>query len=107
MAYFDKHGEHLTNLGPAPKDLYNKKFDEYLKFYKFNDYAQNLLEKYQVEVNNYILLETLRNPLGRLLEQYILLDRALYLEQNGKKVQLYEVFDNSISPRNIALFSKN
>lgn len=107
MAYYDKHGEHLKNLGPVPKDLYNKSFDEYLNYYEFNNYPQNLLKEYQEKVHNYILLETLRNPLGRLLEQYILLDRALYLEQNGKKVELCEVFDNNISPRNIALFCKN
>lgn len=37
---------------------------------------------------------------GRLLEAYILIDRALYLHENHYTVKILEVFDSKISPRN-------
>lgn len=45
----------------------------------------------------------IRNALGRLLEVYILIDRALYLEEHGYEVELLEFFDEEQSPRNIGL----
>jgi hypothetical protein len=47
-----------------------------------------------------------RWQLGRPLEILLLLDRALWLSENGRQVQLLQVFDAQISPRNIALLAK-
>lgn len=44
-----------------------------------------------------------RDVLGRPLEAAILLDRALWLEKQGLKVELAEVFDPTLSPRNLLL----
>jgi hypothetical protein len=46
----------------------------------------------------------LRWQLGRALEQVILADRALWLEDQGRKVNWVELFDENLSPRNIALW---
>jgi hypothetical protein len=45
----------------------------------------------------------IRNAFGRLLEIYLLLDRAIYLEEHGYKVEVMEFFDEDKSPRNIGL----
>jgi len=44
-----------------------------------------------------------RDVLGRPLEAVILLDRALWLEEQGLAVELTEVFDPTRSPRNLLL----
>ncbi len=45
----------------------------------------------------------IRNALGRLLEIYLLMDRAIYLEEQGYKSELMEFFDEQKSPRNVGL----
>ena len=45
----------------------------------------------------------IRNALGRLLEVYLLLDRAIYLEEMGYEVQIREYFDEELSPRNLGI----
>jgi hypothetical protein len=52
------------------------------------------------------LCNILRWQTGRVLELHILLDRALYLEENGFNVELFELFNQDISPRNIGIFGK-
>lgn len=42
---------------------------------------------------------------GELIETYLLLDRALYLQESGYKTKIVEVFDSSISPRNKAIIA--
>jgi hypothetical protein len=44
-----------------------------------------------------------RTVLGRVLEVYLLLDRAAWLEQAGHQVQVGTLFDTDVSPRNLAL----
>lgn len=45
----------------------------------------------------------IRNALGRPMELYILLDRAIYLMEQGYEVSLLEFFEEPISPRNIGI----
>jgi hypothetical protein len=45
----------------------------------------------------------IRNAFGRPLEIYLLLDRAIYLEEHGYQAELMEFFDEEKSPRNIGL----
>jgi hypothetical protein len=47
----------------------------------------------------------IRDALSRLLEVYLLLDRAIYLEENNYQVEILEVFDENISPRNLAIIA--
>jgi SAM-dependent methyltransferase len=46
-----------------------------------------------------------RALLARVLEVYVLLDRAFHLEQNGLRVELGVLFPASVSPRNLALLA--
>jgi hypothetical protein len=45
----------------------------------------------------------IRWQLGRVLELYLLLDRAIYIEERGMSVELKQFFDENLSPRNIGL----
>lgn len=45
----------------------------------------------------------IRNALGRLLEVYILLDRVIFLEEQGYRAQLLEFFNEEVSPRNLGI----
>ncbi|MES2526823.1 MAG: methyltransferase [Bdellovibrionota bacterium] len=54
-------------------------------------------------ISKMIVAGLVRNPFGRLLELYLQLDRVIYLEENGYEAELIEIFDEPISPRNIAI----
>lgn len=54
-------------------------------------------------IKKMILSGILRGIYGRSLEMYLLLDRAIYLEENGFKTELIEYFDEVVSPRNIGI----
>ena len=45
----------------------------------------------------------IRSRFGRLLELTLLLDRCLWLQEQGRRVRLFPLFDESLSPRNLAL----
>ena len=55
------------------------------------------------EVRN---LELLRNLFRRPLELWLLLDRALYLQEQGYKVKLGTFCDYQLSPRNLLLLAE-
>jgi SAM-dependent methyltransferase len=47
-----------------------------------------------------------RALLARVLEVYVLLDRAAYLEAHGLRVEVGELFPAAVSPRNLALVAR-
>ena len=51
---------------------------------------------------------TLRAALGPVLETLILLDRLLFLQEQGSSVEalILPIFDPALSPRNMALIAK-
>lgn len=51
---------------------------------------------------------SLRAALGPLLETLILLDRLLFLQEQGGALEAYllPIFDPNISPRNVAVIAK-
>lgn len=51
------------------------------------------------------LCNLIRWQLGRALEVYLLLDRVLYLEENGYNVKIEQYFEESLSPRNIGILA--
>ncbi|HEY8329944.1 MAG TPA: SAM-dependent methyltransferase, partial [Pseudomonas sp.] len=55
------------------------------------------------EVRN---LELLRGLFRRPLEVWLLLDRALYLEEQGYRVQLGQFCDYQLTPRNLLLLAE-
>jgi hypothetical protein len=54
-------------------------------------------------IRRMILAGILRGIYGRPLELYLLIDRALYLEENGYTAKLVPYFDEELSPRNIGI----
>lgn len=46
----------------------------------------------------------IRWQFSRVLEKCLLLDRVLWLREQGQNAQLFELFDPEISPRNVAIF---
>ncbi len=74
--------------------------------YQLED-LQNFYEstETQEKVKEMYLGNILRWQFGRALEHYILTDRCLVLEEAGFKVQMKELFNESLSPRNIGIFS--
>jgi hypothetical protein len=80
-------------------NLQAKHTKEELDFYFFDSYRQDLIWKM-------LAAGFLRNALGRLLEMYILLDRVIFLEEQGYKVDLLEFFEESISPRNLGIVAQ-
>lgn len=107
--YQNEFIEPLPALGNAHKSWYKLSFKEYVQKYDHDLFGLNDLEiKYEEIlpiVEDYILIEVIRNPLARLIEQYLILDRALFLEQNEFLVDIHEIFDSKRSPRNIAIYA--
>ncbi len=63
-------------------------------------------EKVQHLINKMFMANLIRWQWGRNIECYLLLDRALWLQEKGHQVDLVEFFDETLSPRNIALIAR-
>lgn len=61
----------------------------------------------QKKIKQMILANLIRWQLGRVLESFIILDRALFLEDHGHACNVVALFDEQISPRNLAIISQN
>ena len=57
-------------------------------------------------IERLISLGFYRDHWGRVIETCIILDRALYLKEKGYQVNIIEIFDRAISPRNLTLTAK-
>jgi hypothetical protein len=102
------HNLELKNINQIHFSHYEKTFSQYAQLLTHKNLDFNKLYKEHSEssiMKNYLKLEALRLPLGRIIELLIILDRALYLQEKGHKPQIVEFFDRRISPRNIALFN--
>lgn len=75
-----------------------KKENEKVKLQDFYD-DPNI----QNTIHEMFVLNQLRFRFGRALEIYLLIDRALYAFEQGRKVKMETYFDDQISPRNIGL----
>ncbi len=105
---------HFVTLGNAHPTDYEKTFAEYTKEQlvkvsitclfsdeQLNNYFQEKL----TAVKTYFYAGLTRMNLGRLIEVYIILDRAQYLKELGCEVHVYDFFEKSLSPRNLGLFA--
>ena len=115
MLMYDEYGiQELKTLGNSSPKLYEESFATYVihQFERIgvklkhtedelNLYFQD--EKRQRLLWEMLTAELIRNAFGRLMELYLLLDRVLYLEEKGYKVDLLEFFDEPISPRNLGI----
>ena len=117
---FIKHN-HLAfcSMSNARKSLYDNSFSDYVEICLEKFFPDvSLPEKSTIDLfyksdrniylNNYFsAFYALRRYLGKLVEIYILCDRALFLEENGYSVEIVEVFDPAISPRCYAIGAIN
>jgi hypothetical protein len=111
----DEYGfKSLVTLGNSSPKLYDESFGFYVleQFRRINLKSKHTLEELNAYFENHDRQEliwkmmsagNLRNAMGRLLELYILLDRVIYLEENGYKADLLEFFDEETSPRNLGI----
>lgn len=104
----------LKSVGNGLKSDYEMSFNNYVKKFAPHIYElksdQELIDffnssKTQNKIEDFLALGLIRNQIGRLIELYLILDRAIYLKESGLKVELKESFDPSLSPRNIALYA--
>jgi len=107
----------MMTLGNSKKELYFGDFGTYAmeQLRRLNldkDFTKESLnefyhqERIQKLINRMLKAGIIRDSFGRLLELYLLLDRAVYLEENGYEVRIEQCFDEIISPRNIGIFSQ-
>lgn len=103
----------FTSVGNARKADYCGKFCDYARKYhrgpELEGVSDQMLEDFfaaaavKQKVWSNFLADSLRVQLGRVIEIYLLLDRVIYLQERGVPAQIFEVFDRSLSPRNIML----
>ncbi len=105
---------HFITLGNAHPTEYELSFAEYanIQFQKVGiehtfceEFLNQYFEEKSHEVCFYIRLSLIRNLLGRALELYIILDRAIYLQEKKYNVEVFELFKRELSPRNIGIFA--
>jgi hypothetical protein len=113
----DHHDQWNTlNLGNSHKSLYEKSFAEYaldqferigvkskLSYDELNNYFER--EENKKLIRQMLSAALIRDALSRLLELYLLIDRCLYLEEQGHQTQLLSFFDETISPRDLGIIS--
>lgn len=104
----------LVTLGNSSPKLYDETFGHYAleQFKRINLTPKHTLEELnlffqkpelQILIERMLMAGLVRNALGRVLELYLLLDRAIYLEEQGYKVRVEEFFNEELSPRNIGI----
>lgn len=102
----------FETIGNANQEDYQGKFSQYMYKYlaQSKSFSESDLEEYYEEKKNdvdyYIAAGIIRSHLARLVELYIILDRALFLKEKGFAVEVQETFSSKLSPRNISLFSR-
>ena len=108
----------MVTLGNSTLKLYEESFGTYAleQFTRINLKTRHTKEELDFYFSEYhrqdliwkmLAASFLRNALGRLLELYILLDRVIFLEEQGYEVRLLEFFEESISPRNLGIVAKS
>lgn len=113
---YQNFGKTFSALGNAKKTDYTGSFSKYAK--KFApEHLSNILDSdldaFFEDLNTVetfkanFAADLIRLFLGRLIELYIVLDRAIFLEESGRDVQVVEVFDRKLSPRNIMILSES
>ena len=110
------NNKYFQDVGECDVKIYWMPFHHYLKL-KLNElklentFTNDEIEDFyhcaqtQKELNEMFVGNLIRWLLGRSLEVYILLDRAMYLEENGYEVFVEEYFKEALSPRNIGILA--
>ena len=110
------NNKHETDVGECPIQIYWEPFSKYvgMKLKELNiqhEFSEKDFEDFylrsdiQKTLRTIILCNLIRWQLGRALEIYILLDRALFLEEHDYQVSFKTYFQESLSPRNIGILA--
>jgi SAM-dependent methyltransferase len=104
-------------LGNSNLLLYEKEFSEYAKHHFKNQKIENNMS--DSELNNFyqrpenlkyiqrlLAAGLIRDTLSKSLETLLLLDRCLYLNENHYQAKLVSLFDETISPRHLAVLAQ-
>ncbi len=107
----DQFSKDFLPLGNATADDYRGPFSRYAKKYfplseklsddELNNFYHGTLT--QESINQLLCLGVIRSQLAKLIEYYLIFDRALFIKEQGFNVEVFRLFDPKISPRNIAL----
>jgi hypothetical protein len=112
----EHYGLHdFISVGESTTTVYKGSFADYaqlklqglsLESKLSKEQLQSYYDDQQVEkkFKRALLANLIRWQLGRALEVYLLLDRGIYMAEQGFKVTLEEFFDEKLSPRNIGLY---
>ncbi|WP_218109833.1 methyltransferase [Oligoflexus tunisiensis] len=103
-------------VGDAPRAIYAQSFADYaadrfrflqLDFAARAGKADGYIMRSDVarSMREFFVINVVRNVFARPLEVLLLLDRALWMEEQGHRVELRQFFDHSVSPRNLGLFA--
>lgn len=114
MKHFNN--KHFRDVGECPIKTYWEPFSFYVLMkldelklshqFKAHDIDDFFYESStQKELNEMFYANIIRWQLGRCLEVYLLLDRVLYLEEQGYIVTLKQYFKEALSPRNIGILA--
>lgn len=78
-----------------------------LDFSLYQERAKLFINRTDVlrSMREFFVINVVRNVFARPLEVLLLLDRVLWMEEQGHAVELRQFFDHSISPRNLGLFA--
>lgn len=104
----------LVTLGNSSPKLYDKSFGHYAleQFERINLEPRHTEEELnaffarpdlKLLIDRMLAANIIRNALGRVLELYLQLDRAIFLEEQGYQVEVQEFFEEELSPRNIGI----
>ena len=102
--------QEFLSVGNAKSFDYEGEFSDYCHKYSpitINESKEEILNYYNENktfIQQIIVSGSLRALIGRVIEVYIILDRAIYLQEHNLEPKVFELFDREISPRNIALF---
>lgn len=107
-----QHNTFITVGSAKPKDyhgsfgLYAQKklaqFNIHEEVETLNDYYER--EDIQKKLDLIFYANLIRWRFGRIIEKFILINRALWQVEQGHHAQLYQIFDSQISPRNSVIF---
>lgn len=107
----------FRSAGFAPRRTYRQSFEAYAKDRlktmnvddsKFRNQFQIFFDdlKTQEFLKKIFAAQAIRWQLARPLEIYLLFDRALFMQEHGWEIEVFQIFDDHISPRNIAIWGK-
>lgn len=106
--------KHQVILGESPREIYFAPFSAYVReqlgrLGLESPWSDQQLEDYLLKachkelVDQMLAAALMRDAFGRAIEATIILDRVLWLREQGMECEVLEVFDPTLSPRNLVL----